>query len=187
MKPPAGQVSGHYAGAFTRLAAFVIDWFVIIGGYGLILSSTQFILELLFGFDVNFESIDRLWWWAGFAAWAFLYLTVGLTLTGRSIGKALMGLRVVSREGAPLGPGRAAVRVLFLPLSFTLLGLGFLGILLGRERRALHDVIARTAVVYDWGDRPAEMPAPLTRFLERKGVGVLPPSAETSELETTGT
>jgi uncharacterized RDD family membrane protein YckC len=180
-------VSGHYAGAFTRLAAFVIDWFVIIGVYSVILSGTQFILELLFGLVVDFDSIDRLWWWVGFGAWAFMYSTVALTLTGRTVGKALVGLKVVTRQGAPLGPGRAALRVLFFPLSMALVGLGYLGILLGRERRALHDVIAGTAVVYDWGDRPAEMPAPLTRFLERKGVGVLPPSAETSELETTGT
>jgi uncharacterized RDD family membrane protein YckC len=109
-----------------------------------------------------------------------------LTLTGKTIGKTLIGLKVVSRSGDPLGPGAAAVRMLFFPLSFALFGLGFLGILVGRERRALHDVIAKTAVVYDWGDRPAEMPAPLTRYLERKGVGVLPPSAEMSELETTG-
>lgn len=185
MKAPAGQVSGHYAGAFTRLAAFVVDWFVIIGAYGLILSGTQFILQLLFGSDVVLDDIDIVWWWIGFAVWAFFYSTVGLTLTGRTIGKALVGLKVVARRGDPVGPGRAAVRVLFLPLSFALFGLGFLGILLGRERRALHDVIAKTAVVYDWGDRPAEMPAPLTRFLERKGVGVLPAPSETSELETT--
>lgn len=44
--------------------------------------------------------------------------------------------------------------------------------ILGRERRALHDVIAGSAVVYDWGDRPAQLPAPLTRWLERRGVAV---------------
>lgn len=186
MRPPAGQVSGHYAGAFTRLAAFVVDWFVIIGAYSLILSGTQFIVGLLFGRNIDLEDIDRVWWWVGFGAWAFVYSTVGLTLTGRTIGKGLIGLKVVSRRGEPLGPGRAAVRVVFFPLSFALFGLGFLGVILGRERRALHDVIAKTAVVYDWGDRPAEMPAPLTRYLERKGVEVLPASPETSEPETTG-
>jgi uncharacterized RDD family membrane protein YckC len=35
----------------------------------------------------------------------------------------------------------------------------------GRNRRALHDLIAGTAVVYDWGDRPAQMPAPLSSFI----------------------
>jgi uncharacterized RDD family membrane protein YckC len=49
------------------------------------------------------------------------------------------------------------VRTLAFPLSFLLLGLGFLGILFGRDRRALHDVIAGTAVVYAWDAREARL------------------------------
>jgi uncharacterized RDD family membrane protein YckC len=37
------------------------------------------------------------------------------------------------------------------PLSVALFGLGFLGILFHTQRRALHDLIAGTAVVYDPG------------------------------------
>ena len=33
--------------------------------------------------------------------------------------------------------------------------------------RALHDLCAGTAVVYDWGDRPAELPGPLSSYLAR--------------------
>jgi hypothetical protein len=40
-------------------------------------------------------------------------------------------------------------------------------ILFRRDHRGLHDVIAATAVVYDWGDRQAEMPGPLADFLHR--------------------
>ena len=183
MTSPVGEVSGHYAGVFTRLAAFIIDWFVIVFAYGLILGGTRFVLEALFSVEFDLSSGDAIWWWVGFGAWAFVYLTVGLSITGRTVGKGLLGLRVVTRQGEPIGPGRAAARVFVMPLSFALLGLGFLGIILGRERRALHDVISRCAVVYDWGDRPAEMPAPLTRFLERRGVGVA--SVSPSESETT--
>jgi len=46
---------------------------------------------------------------------------------------------------------------LAFPLSFLLLGLGFVGIVIGRERRALHDVIAGTTVVYDWDARSARL------------------------------
>jgi uncharacterized RDD family membrane protein YckC len=53
-------------------------------------------------------------------------------------------------------------RTLGLPLSFLLLGLGFAGILLGGQCRALHDVIAGTAVVYSWDARAAQQ-----RFLSR--------------------
>jgi uncharacterized RDD family membrane protein YckC len=101
-------------------------------------------------------------------------MTVSLSLAGRTPGKAIVGLRVVNRDGSPLAPRRAVLRVLAFPLSFVVLGLGFVGILFGAERRGLHDVIAGTAVVYDWGDRRAELPAPLTRWLhKRKAADVL--------------
>ncbi len=74
--------------------------------------------------------------------------------------------------------------MIVMPISFLVLGLGLAGIVLGKERRALHDVIAGTAVVYDWGDRPAEVPAPLTRWLERRGVDVLPSSEESGAQRT---
>jgi uncharacterized RDD family membrane protein YckC len=164
----AGQVSGHYAGAFTRLAAFVVDWLIILAVYGFILASASFVLELLAGLEVDFAAADPIWYWIGFGSWAFVYMGFGLAITGRTIGKGLVGLKVVTREGAPISPGRAAVRVLVMPISFALVGLGFLGIILGRERRALHDVISGCAVVYDWGDRPAELPTPLARFLENR-------------------
>lgn len=166
------KVSGHYAGAFTRAAAFVVDWFFIITVYGILLGVLQYFSATLFGRDINFTE-GNLLWLAGFAAWAFLYLAGSLAVSGRTLGKLVMGLRVVTRAGEPLGVGRASARVLALPLSFVTFGLGFLGILLGRERRALHDVISGCAVVYDWGDRPAELPAPMTQWLERRGVPVL--------------
>jgi len=43
------------------------------------------------------------------------------------------------------------------------LGLGFVGILMGNRRRALHDVIAGTAVIYSWDARAARL-----RFLSRR-------------------
>jgi hypothetical protein len=43
------------------------------------------------------------------------------------------------------------------------LGLGFLPIVTGRHRRALHDAIAGTAVVYSWDARAARL-----RFLARQ-------------------
>jgi uncharacterized RDD family membrane protein YckC len=80
---------------------------------------------------------------------------------------ALIGLRVTSREGAPLTGRQAFVRALVFPISFLLFGLGFLGIVISPERRTLHDAAAGTTVVYDWGDRPAELPAPLTSWVMR--------------------
>jgi hypothetical protein len=65
-------------------------------------------------------------------------------------------------DGTDASWRQAVVRTLALPLSFLLLGLGFLGIVLGDKRRALHDVIAGTAVIYSWDARAARL-----RFLSR--------------------
>jgi uncharacterized RDD family membrane protein YckC len=55
-------------------------------------------------------------------------------------------------------------------LSFIVLGIGLLGIVFGRERRAWHDHFAGTAVVYDWGTRTARLSTPLAAWLERKSL-----------------
>jgi uncharacterized RDD family membrane protein YckC len=92
----------------------------------------------------------------------------------------------VSRHGSPLTPRAAFVRVVTFPLSLAVFGLGLIGIVVGRERRALHDVLAGSAVVYDWGDRPAELPAPLTRWLAERGVAAPgEPVPQSSEIRST--
>ena len=70
--------------------------------------------------------------------------------------------RVIATDGTAVGARRAVARAAAFPLSFLLLGLGFAGILLGERRRALHDVIAGTAVIYSWDARAARL-----RFLSR--------------------
>ena len=57
--------------------------------------------------------------------------------------------------------------MLVYPFSF-ILGLGLIGIVVGKHRKALHDWAAGSTVRYDWGDRPAELPAPLTAWLRRR-------------------
>ena len=78
---------------------------------------------------------------------------------------AVAGLAVVSRDGETAGAASALVRALVLPFSIAFLGLGLVGLFVGRERRALHDVVAGTAVVYDWGERDAEQPATVRELL----------------------
>ena len=167
MKTVGGVVTGHYAGAFTRLAAFVLDWVIILTSYSLILAGTSFVLSMLFGLDLALSD-NTLPWLIGLVVWVFLYAAIALIISGKTLGKTIVGLKVVLRDGSPLTPVHAIIRVLALPLSFLIFGLGFLGVLFGKERRALHDVIAGSAVVYDWGDRSAELPAPLTNWLEQK-------------------
>ena len=98
-----GKVSGHYAGVFTRLGAFIIDWFFMLAVYGLMLGVTQFLAVTFFNSEVDYTE-GSLVWLLGFLAFAFVYLAGSMTITGRTIGKALLGLKVVNRDGSPL-PG----------------------------------------------------------------------------------
>ncbi len=78
---------------------------------------------------------------------AFVHATLGHALMGATLGKRLLGLRVVSRDGRPLGLSRSAVRAALGLLSFLLLGLGCLLALFTRSGRGLHDFLAGTYVV----------------------------------------
>jgi uncharacterized RDD family membrane protein YckC len=71
-------------------------------------------------------------------------------------------VRAVTGDGTDASGRRAVVCTLALPLSFLFLGLGFAGVIGGDKRRALHDVIAGTAVIYSWDVRAARL-----RFLSR--------------------
>ena len=104
---------------------------------------------------------------AAFAIWAFLYVFVSLAISGRTIGKGLAGLRVVRADGTAPSVRAMFVRTLAFPLSILFFGIGLLMIVVQREHRSLHDLIAKSCVVYDWGDRSAEMPGPLSDFLNR--------------------
>jgi uncharacterized RDD family membrane protein YckC len=82
------------------------------------------------------------------AAWEFACFACCWAASGRTAGMALFGVRVVKTMAATrAGAGRSSARLAF-PLGFLLLGLGFAGILLGGQRRALPDVIAGTVVIY---------------------------------------
>jgi uncharacterized RDD family membrane protein YckC len=69
-------------------------------------------------------------------------------LTGFTLGKWATGLRIERNDGGGVGIGRAFLRhFVGYPLSFALLGLGFLIAAVSVHGRGLHDMIAGTIVV----------------------------------------
>ncbi len=159
-------MSGRYAGPVSRLGALGLDVFLISSTFTLLLAGIVYLADVLFG-----ATLDPSGTWVAPALlvlYGFVYFWLSQTLTGRTISQALVGIKVIRGDGQPLSPGAAAIRTLVLPFSFLLFGIGALMALIDRRRRALHDVAAKSAVVYDWGDRPAALPAPLTRFLDRQ-------------------
>jgi len=79
---------------------------------------------------------------------AVLNLGVLPGLTGLTLGKWATGLRIEKTDGSDIGIGRALLRhFIGYPLSFLLLGIGFLIAAVTVRGRGLHDIIAGTIVV----------------------------------------
>jgi uncharacterized RDD family membrane protein YckC len=150
------HLRGHYAGFASRFIAFVFDCAISVGVFELALGAASFASGVLAGTAIHWNR-GNIWVILGFFAWEFFYYAYFWTASGKTPGMVLLGVQVVGQEGGHAGTRRGLVRTLAFPLSFILVGLGFAGILLGRDRRALHDVIAGTAVVYCWDAREARL------------------------------
>ena len=82
------------------------------------------------------------------------YLAWGWASTGRTPGKALLGLRVVTDDGKPLGVGRAIARAALCALVGPIL---LTWALVSRRNAGIHDLLLSTAVLYDWRPRTSRM------------------------------
>lgn len=144
-RPPA---AGDYAGLATRTLAIAVDAAVIDGvvlfvglvvGLGLSLFDIPEVLHtILVAIGACLAFI-----------WTVAYFTFFWSATGQTPGNRVMRIRVEDAvSGETIRMRRAFVRFFGLLLSALLLCIGFLMILVDRRRRALHDRLLRTAVVY---------------------------------------
>jgi uncharacterized RDD family membrane protein YckC len=146
--PPAARpFQGNRAGLFSRVAADVIDVVAIsvlmVGLYfGLIAAEFIFIPE------TNVLKLNPYLFLAAgyFVMW--LYWTWSWATTGRTLGKGIMGLRVLNHKGERMRWSGAALRSGFC-LVFPF---GLLWTVVSNRNRSVQDVVLRTSVVNDWGE-----------------------------------
>ena len=171
------EVSGYYAGPASRILAFAGDAVASAASFTAVTVTISWLLAVVAG--ISFDTTERAGpvWAVALGTWYLLWWWATVSVSGRTPVMSLVGLKVVGRDGAPVRARRALLRTLVQPVSVLLFGAGFAVMLVDRERRALHDLAAGTAVVYDWGGRPAELPAPITRWLADRG-GVVPDRPE---------
>ena len=160
---------GRYAGSVSRFVAYAIDLVVSSAVFSLALAAISYVSQIITGHSIHWNR-STIAMAVAFAVWEFVYFGYSWAVSGRSFGMAILGVRVVRADGSAVQPKQGIIRALVFPLSFLLFGLGFLGILVQREHRALHDLIAGTAVVYSWDARAARL-----RFLARESEQALPP------------
>jgi uncharacterized RDD family membrane protein YckC len=156
------SAQGNYAGSVSRLTAYLIDLLVSTVIFQLALASISFVWSVFTGHGITWHR-DSIGVIIVYVLWQFVYFGFQWAANGKTLGMTLLGVHIVRADGTRLEPRQGWVRSLAFPLGFLTLGLGFLGILVQREHRAVYDLIAGTAVVYAWDARAARL-----RFLARQ-------------------
>lgn len=138
------------AGFFIRLAAYLIDsllaggiiaminiplWFV-----KLLLSDSVVFSNILFDYDI-FDIIN----YCLFTAY-FIIMTY---TCGRTVGKMLMKIKVVSVNSQDLTFGQVFFREVIGKYLSGILYLGYILVGIDSEKRGIHDIVADTRVMYD--------------------------------------
>jgi len=144
----------RWGGFFRRAFAFLVDIAMIV-----LLVSIMGALSYIgykvglsaYGRSINLQNSTPLFVFLTFA-WvglATVYFVVFHGMEGKTIGKWLLGLRVVGAERRGITYRQAFLRSLGTVVSVAPLGLGFLWIIWSREKRGWHDFLARTWVIRD--------------------------------------
>jgi len=146
----ARSLQGRRAGFASRLAADGIDWVVVVLIYTGILLGIELAAWLLLGEQFQVKA-PKVAFTIGFG-WSILvtYLAIGWTGNGRTVGKSVMGLRVVRGDGTDLGSRKAFLRALICASFWPWV---LCWSLLSRRNAGFHDLLLRTAVIYDWTSR----------------------------------
>ena len=134
--------SVEYVGFFTRLKATFIDIFFII-------LPIDYILALFFGFDAFKSSEPNPL--LTLLQFIFISLTYALfwSKTGQTPGKKAVKIKIVdSISFKKIGFFRGYARFIFYVFSFISL-VGFFLPFFRKDKKALHDLIARTVVIYE--------------------------------------
>jgi uncharacterized RDD family membrane protein YckC len=143
----ADAVRGQRAGVVTRYTAGAID--LLVAGALLfgILVGFAVARYLIGGSSFELPRPGTVFDASAFPVVVVIYLTTAWTTTGRTVGNALFGLRVVRDTGARLGVLRAAGRAVICAL-FGFISLAWAAV--STRNAAVHDLLFRTSVVHDW-------------------------------------
>jgi uncharacterized RDD family membrane protein YckC len=144
--PRLSAPSAHYGGIATRGIALCVDA-AFANGLVLMIAALVALVASLVG-DLRPEWLVALLATAGWVLAVGGYFTLFWATTGQTPGMRLMGLKVVTADGATPGFGRALVRLAGLVLAIIPLFAGFIPVLFDQRRRALQDWLAGTVVVH---------------------------------------
>jgi uncharacterized RDD family membrane protein YckC/DNA-directed RNA polymerase subunit RPC12/RpoP len=146
----AGADIVRYAGFWRRAGAFVIDYILIyISWLPLGLISNGASAGLVDNGEFSYASL--------FVVFAIFVVQMMIPLIyvsfmhgkfGATLGKQALGIKVVRSDGTPLTFGRAIGRSFACIVDYMILYIGFIMAGFDQEKRALHDHMCDTRVIY---------------------------------------
>ncbi len=142
---------GTRAGVISRTIAAGIDFVVIVLAQAALFGA---IVGFLFLLSPRHFSWPRDLEWSFPVVGFFLavpYLTFCWCSTGRTYGDALLGLRVIGRDGRHLGVAVALLRAVL----YLLFPIGLFWSAISAANRSVQDLILRSSVIHDWSSHPA--------------------------------
>ncbi|MCO5183733.1 MAG: RDD family protein [Anaerolineae bacterium] len=162
------SMKGEFAGFASRFVAFAIDlaivlllagiinW-VIIAALGLVgINPLAPVDTRASDFNQLVTVISKIVLAVMPFALLVSYWLIFWTVTGQTVGKRIMGVRVVRMDGQRMKTGNSVRRIIMYFVCMIPFFLGFLWILIDDERRGWHDKVANTCVIYAWNAREVE-------------------------------
>lgn len=141
-----------YGGFWKRALAMAIDitgihfLSVLLGSFSLVFLSIFTDTSLAEGISETSNSVQV----AGYAMTIVMnlfYFTYFPAITGKTLGKKILGLKIVKASGEPLTASTAFLRWVGYLVSALFAWLGFIWIIFDRKKQGWHDKIAETVVL----------------------------------------
>jgi len=149
-RPPGAQPTSGYGGFWIRLVAYIIDAIllnIVFGVVGAVVGISMFPADpanmdpAFFMSEMgSFQLVALVVTWLYFAL-------MESSPRGATVGKMVLGLRVVDEQGNRISFMRATGRFFAKIVSSIILFIGFLMIAFTDRKRGLHDIMAGTLVV----------------------------------------
>jgi uncharacterized RDD family membrane protein YckC len=136
------------AGIVSRGLAALVDMVVVLVTMGALYLGLALTMLIVNPAAFRFPAPNLIFSTTVTLAVSVLYLTGGWTLSGRTLGMVVLGVRVLDRRGKPLRVAVAALRA----VACVLFPVGLLWVAVDRQRRSAQDVVLGSRVIYD---RPA--------------------------------
>ncbi len=149
-----GGTSYEYAGFRRRLLAYMVDW--------AILASIGVLIQIMIGQNplatfkattlaelnaLNASNNQTVLFFVGLLVGLAYYLVMWVNFNGATIGKKMVGIKIIKTDGKSLGYSNALIRYVSQFISAFCVYLGYLWIIWDKQKQSWHDKLAGTYVI----------------------------------------